>query len=278
MLGAGLTRAPRLVYHLSGVLESQALAQLTGVSLERADAPKAPALATLIDALQRNWNHEPQRTKWVLFGSVAALRGTAFAGAYAAANGALLGAALALSARGVPVSWMGWSAWKGLGMSRGVEDEAELAREGLQLLDVEQAVEITVQAGRTRPNMCAVGVGAQQNAQEAAIRNATSLTVKTADEFAASLLKLLERVMPQAEIGLGDNFFDLGGTSVELIQFQRLILGQLEVEVDITTLLQYPSVNRLTAHLFDRGNMDSPREHRENRRRVIRRNREVERT
>ena len=50
-------------------------------------------------------------------------------------------------------------------------------------------------------------------------------------------------------VGLHDNFFDLGGHSLLLIQVRNRLQTLLEREISTTALLQYPTVSTLAAHL-----------------------------
>ena len=50
-------------------------------------------------------------------------------------------------------------------------------------------------------------------------------------------------------VGLHDNFFDLGGHSLLLIQVRNRLQDLLAREISTTTLLQYPTVGSLAAHL-----------------------------
>lgn len=64
-------------------------------------------------------------------------------------------------------------------------------------------------------------------------------------------------------IGSRDRFQDLGGKSMHLVQVHGLLLDRLQVDLDITTLFQHPTVASLAAHLAarsDGGAMDAARQ------------------
>lgn len=56
-------------------------------------------------------------------------------------------------------------------------------------------------------------------------------------------------VLGLAKVGTADNFFDLGGSSLKLVEVQRRLEQALGREVPITTLFQYPTVATLAIHL-----------------------------
>lgn len=52
------------------------------------------------------------------------------------------------------------------------------------------------------------------------------------------------------EIGINDNFFDLGLNSLELMRFENVISKELGVKVKLTMLFTYPNVKSLVEHIF----------------------------
>ncbi|MDX3229590.1 non-ribosomal peptide synthetase [Streptomyces sp. ME19-01-6] len=50
-------------------------------------------------------------------------------------------------------------------------------------------------------------------------------------------------------IGLHDNFFDVGGTSLTLLKAHQLVCAEFEVELPVTTLFQRPTLHALATHL-----------------------------
>ncbi|MDQ3702274.1 MAG: phosphopantetheine-binding protein, partial [Chloroflexota bacterium] len=49
--------------------------------------------------------------------------------------------------------------------------------------------------------------------------------------------------------GVDDNFFDLGGHSLLMVQVQQKLRGVLERDLSITDLFRFPTVRSLTQHL-----------------------------
>jgi hypothetical protein len=50
-------------------------------------------------------------------------------------------------------------------------------------------------------------------------------------------------------VGVDDNFFDLGGHSLLMVQVQQHLQGALGRDLSITDLFRFPTVRSLTEHL-----------------------------
>ena len=51
------------------------------------------------------------------------------------------------------------------------------------------------------------------------------------------------------EVGVDDNFFDLGGHSLLLVQVQAKLRDVLGREIAIVELFQYPTIRAMSTHL-----------------------------
>ncbi|WP_049574428.1 non-ribosomal peptide synthetase [Streptomyces sp. SBT349] len=58
-------------------------------------------------------------------------------------------------------------------------------------------------------------------------------------------------VLGVERVGLHDNFFDLGGTSLTLLRAHQLICAEFGVTLPVTTLFQKPTLHDLAAHLAE---------------------------
>ena len=56
-------------------------------------------------------------------------------------------------------------------------------------------------------------------------------------------------MLRQETVGVDDNFFDLGGDSLLLIDLHAKLQAELKREIPITDLFQFPTVRRMAAHL-----------------------------
>ena len=65
----------------------------------------------------------------------------------------------------------------------------------------------------------------------------------------ALLLEVWRRVLGRHEVGVEDNFFDLGGTSLGLIEVHASITRSLASDLTVIEMFQYPRISALAARL-----------------------------
>jgi acyl carrier protein len=66
----------------------------------------------------------------------------------------------------------------------------------------------------------------------------------------AILIAIWSQVLGQSPIGIDENFFELGGNSISIIQVAAGITQQLGgIEIPVVKLFQYPTIARLAAYL-----------------------------
>lgn len=63
------------------------------------------------------------------------------------------------------------------------------------------------------------------------------------------ILEIWQRVLGFSEIEIQDNFFDLGGYSLLMIQVQRQLQEVLQIQIPLTDLLRFPTVQTLATFL-----------------------------
>jgi len=69
------------------------------------------------------------------------------------------------------------------------------------------------------------------------------------NEIEAALLAIWRDVLGSESVGVDDNFFDLGGTSLQLIQVHATMKAQLKNNLSVVDLFQYPRISALAAWL-----------------------------
>jgi hypothetical protein len=69
----------------------------------------------------------------------------------------------------------------------------------------------------------------------------------------AMLLEIWRKVLGTGSVGLNDNFFDLGGTSLQLIQVHATIVSAMHSDLTVVDLFQYPRISALAARLATNG-------------------------
>ena len=73
--------------------------------------------------------------------------------------------------------------------------------------------------------------------------------VEPHSEIERRIADIWRQVLDLEKIGIRDNFFDLGGHSLLLLEVQAKLLERLGREVRATVLFQYPTIETLAAHL-----------------------------
>jgi len=64
-----------------------------------------------------------------------------------------------------------------------------------------------------------------------------------------NLTEMWRHVLDLNRVGVHDNFFDLGGTSILAVKIAALMQKTFDIEVPIVKLFQYPSISLLTNYL-----------------------------
>jgi amino acid adenylation domain-containing protein len=75
----------------------------------------------------------------------------------------------------------------------------------------------------------------------------------TGNETETILLEIWRKVLGSGAVGLNDNFFDLGGTSLQLIQVHATIASIMHSDLTVVDLFQYPRISALAARLAPNG-------------------------
>lgn len=76
-----------------------------------------------------------------------------------------------------------------------------------------------------------------------------------------AITKIWHMVLQVERIGRDDNFFDLGGHSLLLVQVSSLLQEHLQREVTTLEILEYPTIGALARHLSQAGDRERPDDH-----------------
>lgn len=71
----------------------------------------------------------------------------------------------------------------------------------------------------------------------------------TLSQIRAEILAMWKKVLQLQTYGLDDNFFDLGGNSIQLLEVQVLIHYKFQLNINIVDLFQLPTISKLADHL-----------------------------
>ena len=77
----------------------------------------------------------------------------------------------------------------------------------------------------------------------------TSDTPETATDLERKLIRAWASLLPVGEIGLDDNFFQIGGHSLLALKLVRRLRDELKIEVPIRYFFEYPTIRRLAEKL-----------------------------
>jgi acyl carrier protein len=69
------------------------------------------------------------------------------------------------------------------------------------------------------------------------------------NQLERTLVELWQRVLKVSNVGLDDNFFDLGGDSLLLVAVHSNLQKILKIEIALTDLFEFATVRKLAQHL-----------------------------
>ena len=68
----------------------------------------------------------------------------------------------------------------------------------------------------------------------------------------AAILEIWKRVLERSDIGVNDNFFDVGGTSLKIVQMHKLLSKEIKQDFDIISLFQNPTIKTFIEYINKR--------------------------
>jgi FkbH-like protein len=77
----------------------------------------------------------------------------------------------------------------------------------------------------------------------------TALYIAPKTDFEQQLAQAWQKVLGLTKIGLNDNFFEIGGTSLKAVQLMATLKKDMKIDFSIVTLFECPTVNLLAAKL-----------------------------
>lgn len=244
--GLGLAKPPAFIYHLAGIASQARLQQITPDSLADARQPKTQAIEHLRKVMSILYPTACKRIHFVLFGSVVTFRASLMLGNYIAANAELLGYAQARRNDGYPVSWLGWSAWQNTGMGQG-QDAALLREMGLQVVDAAQGIRLL---NTLRAHNGDLLIGSHSAGEPMTNVQAAEPANRDEQRIEAALLALIKALLSVDSVGLNDNFFELGLSSIDLTRLHRSINNRLAIDINLVDILQFSTISKLSTYIL----------------------------
>lgn len=243
--GLKLAKPPAFIYHLAGIVSQSGLKQITHDSLADARQPKVEAIEHLRKIMSILYPVAYKRIHFVLFGSVVTFKESPMLGNYIAANAELLGYAQARRNEGHLVSWLGWSAWQNTGMGQG-QDAEVLSEMGLQVVDTVKGIRLL---NTLRTHNGDLLIGRHSMGESAKNIQVSESASKDEQRIEAVLLELVEALLLVDSVGLNDNFFELGLSSIDLTRLHRSINNRLAIDINLVDILQFSTVSKLSTYI-----------------------------
>jgi amino acid adenylation domain-containing protein len=94
---------------------------------------------------------------------------------------------------------------------------------------------------------------------QTATSTAAAPSAVAGNEIEATLLAIWRKVLGTNAVSVHDNFFDLGGTSLQLIAVHATIAASMKSDVTVVDLFQYPRISALAARLMGAGSASPER-------------------
>ena len=66
---------------------------------------------------------------------------------------------------------------------------------------------------------------------------------------ARAIVGIWQDILKLDKVGIHDNFFDLGGNSLDMIRLKSRLQELLKKEINMMTLFQYPTIHTFTQHI-----------------------------
>ncbi|HEY0799335.1 MAG TPA: phosphopantetheine-binding protein, partial [Steroidobacteraceae bacterium] len=73
----------------------------------------------------------------------------------------------------------------------------------------------------------------------------------SSSDLEARLQSICETVLPGKRIGIDDNLFELGASSLKLIEIHENINSDFSALIELTDLFDHPTIGKLARHLRD---------------------------
>jgi acyl carrier protein len=74
----------------------------------------------------------------------------------------------------------------------------------------------------------------------------------------SAIARVWQELLHVQQVGLHDNFFDLGGHSLLVVQAQAALQHKLGIDLPVVRLFQYPTVHALARFLNESGQRPRP--------------------
>ena len=265
------------VFHTAGMGDRTLIDSLTEEHIEKIWEPKVTGTICLYQQLMKHTKEKPGFV--VLFSSLASIIGGIGQAAYACANAFLDGFVEMAEFYGIPAISINWDTWKETGMAiraarqlkeiinSNEEDKTILGnhgigtKEGISIL-FQQIKEMDYNVGHR--TVVVDGKLSSQSKIQSEILSHVGKTVsmekktrpalkneytKPISEIEVELTSILEEYTGISPVGVNDNFFELGITSLDIIHINDRINKKYANKSSLVKLYTYPTCRKLANYL-----------------------------
>ena len=266
------------VFHTAGLGDHTFFDYIDEKHMERILEPKVTGTICLYKQLLERFDEKP--TFAVLFSSIASIIGGIGQAAYACANAFLDGFAKVAGSYGIRTVSINWDTWNEAGMAvraaktiksgdgNNNSNETDLFKghglrthEGIDILfdqiqkmHYETAEQVAVTDGELFSQIeiqadiltSIEGASHQEKKQRPVLKSEYEGPVSDTEK---DLVELLEGFTGITPVGVNDNFFELGITSLSIIQINNTINKKYAKDRSIVKLYTYPTCRKLAAYL-----------------------------
>ncbi len=81
-------------------------------------------------------------------------------------------------------------------------------------------------------------------------------SVKTTTKIEQTIVSIWQELLRHQEVGLNDNFFDLGGHSLQLIRMQSQLKEKLQQDIPVMEIFKYPTISLLARYFNGQTTVD----------------------
>ena len=249
------------IFHLAGTYHEKSLLTETEKSIDEILYPKVGG-ALAFEEIRKDYKD----TSVIYFSSILTLNSAALTGAYTAANNFLnYFSTYQRNVLGAKSFSLAWSFWKNRGMSKGVQSNEFLKQKGFLVLEFEQGMNSILSAINNNVPEVFIGLDLNNHNVQLLLTEEWQKKVKNADTTQKKhseynppksvtekkLVNIWQKLLKQSPIGIDDNYFEFGGTSLSAARMFAEIKKTFNKNLPLSTLLSFPTVQEL-AKIIDK--------------------------
>lgn len=256
-----------MIIHAAGCADGRMAELHTPATIHSVMQPKMPGTRALWQAAQQY-----DVARMILFSSLSAVSGDAGQLAYAAANSGLAALAAQINATGISCICIDWDTWRDVGMAAessatGIAAQALAQRrerglsnvDGLAVFDrlmTQPAGRVTVSTTDIEDRLDEwrglVDEPAPPAARYYPRPNLDDQPQPPGNDTEAKLVLLWCEALRLESVGVTDNYFDLGGTSLQALQLVAAIAAETGIKMPTSVLLERANIRALAGYIEDR--------------------------